>query len=91
MNNDDPYNKCLGRNSDDHCCYINGQVCSHLEENTEPGYRWSCRLRRELGSWDAVLSDPRYAPIKAAFAPHGYDCSTWPDRKCTTCGFDPSA
>ncbi len=52
--------KCLGRNKDNHCCYMNGQVCKFLEENSEPGYRWSCGLRRELGSWKAVLQDSRY-------------------------------
>lgn len=51
--------KCLGRNRE-HCCWVNGKPCRFLEENTEPGYRWSCGLRRELGSWDAVLADPRY-------------------------------
>lgn len=78
--------KCLGRNAADHCCYVEGRVCEFLEENSEPGFRWSCGLRRELGSWDAVLADPRYAPIKAAFAPYGYDCKTWPTKPCKTCG-----
>ena len=79
--------KCLGRNLDDHCCYLKGKVCQFLEENTEPGFRWSCGLRRELGSWDAVLADPRYQPIKEHFAPNGYDCKTWPGKfRCTTCG-----
>jgi len=52
--------KCLGRNLDDHCCWLNGKQCQFLEENTQEGYRWSCGLRRELGSWDAVLADKRY-------------------------------
>jgi hypothetical protein len=62
--------ECLGRNLDDHCCYLKGKVCQFLEENTEPGFRWSCGLRRELGSWDAVLADPRYQPIKEHFSLH---------------------
>ena len=52
--------RCLGRNSDNHCCYLSGKVCQFLEENTEPDFRWTCGLRRELGSWNAVLEDPRY-------------------------------
>lgn len=78
--------KCLGRNAADHCCYVEGRVCEFLEENSEPGFRWSCGLRRESGSWDAVLADPRYAPIQAAFAPYGYDCATFPIKPCKTCG-----
>ena len=52
--------KCYGRNAEDHCCYINGSPCKFLEENTEPGSRWTCGLRRELGSWQKVITDPRY-------------------------------
>jgi len=51
---------CKGRNNKDHCCYIAGKPCPFLERNTEKGFRWSCGLRRELGSWDAVIADPRY-------------------------------
>ena len=52
--------KCLGRNLNEHCCWINNKVCKFLEEYSEPGFRWSCGLRRELGSWDAVIEDKRY-------------------------------
>ena len=52
--------KCFGRNSPDHCCYIAGHLCPFLEENTERGQRWSCQLRRETGSWEAAIADPRY-------------------------------
>lgn len=70
---------CQGRNNDDHCCYVNGKPCPFLEENTEPGFRWTCGLRRELGSWDAVIADPRYVPIGEFFKPFGYNCKTWSD------------
>lgn len=50
---------CHG-NGVDHCCYLQGNVCPFLEENTIPGRRWVCGLLRELGSWDAVHADPRY-------------------------------
>jgi hypothetical protein len=80
--------RCLGRNSNSHCCYIDGKVCEFLEENSEPGFRWSCGLRRELGSWNAVLSDPRYKPIGEKLSKHGINCKDWPGPKdiCTVCG-----
>lgn len=71
---------CQGRNSDDHCCYINGERCIFLQENVEKGFRWTCGLRLQLGSWDAVIADPRYEPIKRFLAQFGYDCKTWSDK-----------
>jgi hypothetical protein len=82
---------CQGRNLDDHCCYIKGKVCQFLEENSEPGFRWSCGLRRELGDWDKVLADPRYKPIADSWAT-GVNCKDWPDGDdwnglgCSKCG-----
>lgn len=52
--------ECYGRNLSDHCCYIANKPCPFLEENSERGQRWSCQLRRETGSWDAAIADPRY-------------------------------
>lgn len=52
--------KCFGRKLHDHCCYIDGKPCPFLEENTEPGQHWSCHLRRETGSWEKAIADPRY-------------------------------
>jgi len=81
--------KCKGRNLDEHCCWISDKVCEFLEENTEPGFRWSCGLRRELGSWDAVLEDPRYPT--GSWAP-GVNCRDWPGGEgwngvgCSVCG-----
>jgi hypothetical protein len=56
---------CHG-NGPDHCCYVDGQVCRWLEENTEPDRRWTCGLRRRLGSWEAVHADPRYQEFPGA-------------------------
>lgn len=83
--------KCLGRNLDDHCCYINGKVCQFLEEGTEVGYKFSCGLRRELGSWDAVVKDARYVKhIAPVFEPDGVSCADWPNadkgQTCKQCG-----
>lgn len=82
--------RCLGRNSDTHCCWLSGKVCPFLEENTEPGFRWSCGLRRELGDWDAVLEDERYQqvvqPVWDAF-PISTNCRDYPDGvwECRQC------
>ena len=81
---------CTG-NSSDHCCYVQGQRCPHLEENTVPGRRWACGLRRELGDWEAVHNDPRYALIQAVWDAGtlaGYRCGEWPAKgfTCGTCG-----
>jgi len=78
--------KCKGRNLDEHCCWVAGKVCEFLEENTEEGFRWSCGLRRELGSWDTVLTDPRYQPLKIHFERNGYNCKTWSSERCGLCG-----
>lgn len=74
---------CLGRNNPDHCCYVNGKPCPFLEENSEEGSRWSCGLRRELGSWDAVIRDSRYAPIGKFFSQFSYkNCKNYQCKEC---------
>jgi hypothetical protein len=66
----------------DHCCYLEGQRCPFLEENTIPGRRWVCGLRRELSSWDAVHRDPRYLTVVKPVlkAKGGCDCGDFPQR-----------
>lgn len=82
---------CLGRNLPKTCCYIRGEPCRFLEENSEPGFRWSCGLFRELGDWDKVLDDPRYKEhVEGSWAP-GINCRDWPEgppehRGCNICG-----
>ena len=82
---------CLGT-KDDHCCYVNGKACCFLEENTVPGRRWACGLRRELGDWDLVIASDRY---QQAVAPYfgEMNCRDWPDATsgpnsfvCEHCG-----
>ncbi len=88
--------ECLGRNLDEHCCWLNGKLCEFLEEDSEPKFRWSCGLRRELGSWDAVLNDHRYNEVveprwqersKRLSRPMT-NCRDYPSDKesCTHCG-----
>ena len=79
--------QCFGRNNDDHCCYIKNEPCPFLEENVD-GNRWSCQLRRETGSWDAAILDPRYNTGEGSpghrFAQMPYkNCR---DYQCTKCG-----
>jgi hypothetical protein len=66
---------CHG-NGPDHCCYQEGRVCPFLEMNTEPGRRWTCGLRRTLGSWEAVHADPGYLEhVKPCWQANGVkDC-----------------
>ena len=80
---------CSG-NSDGHCCHLAGRVCSFLEEDTVPGRRWTCGLRRDLGSWSATHQDPRYlAEVKPVLDAKGLpDCGDWPrpGEICAECG-----
>lgn len=75
--------RCHG-NGPDHCCTIQGVTCPYLEEGTVKGRRWACGLLRELGSWEAVYTDPRYQASAAAayFADRhpGYGCGDWPQN-----------
>jgi hypothetical protein len=82
---------CSG-NGKDHCCYLQGKPCRYVEENTVPGRRWACGLRRRLGDWDAVLISSEYqANVAPKLAPYGYNCRDWPDfplgSRCSDCGF----
>jgi hypothetical protein len=61
----------------DHCCYVAGERCAYLVENVD-GRRWACGLMVELGSWDLVHADPRYAPIQAEWDKVGIEsCGAW--------------
>ena len=83
---------CNG-NRDDHCCWIKGNPCPHLEENTVKGRRWACGLYRKLQDWDAVLASQEYIiDVKPTFEPLGMNCRDWPDGTgtnsytCEECG-----
>lgn len=66
-----------GMPNGDHCCWVNGERCPHLVENVN-GRRYACGLRVELGSWEAVHADPRYAPIQAVWDEVGIEsCGAW--------------
>ena len=63
----------------DHCCYIHGQPCPHLQVDGPSGRRYACGLMVELGSWSAVHADARYlADVKPAWTAAGVvDCGPW--------------
>ena len=68
---------CTGRGQADggHCCWVRGTVCEFLIENHD-GRRFACGLMAELGDWDKVHADPRYAPMAINFADTGL-CGDW--------------
>lgn len=83
---------CLG-NREDHCCWIAGVACPHLEENTVEGRRWACGIYRKLQDWDAVIISKEYlADVAPTFEPLGMNCRDWPDGAdgnsytCDECG-----
>ena len=75
----------------DHCCWMAGKPCIHLEEDTVPGRKWACGLRRKYGDWDKVLSSEEYLlTVEPHFGPQGVNCRDWPDlaegQSCNECG-----
>jgi len=75
-------------NGKDHCCYIDGNVCRYMETDIG-GRKYSCRLRRELGSWAAVHNHDGYKRhVKPVLDRDGVGCGDWPPkgRRCAECG-----
>lgn len=75
----------------DHCCWINGKVCSYLTNSKEPGFNWACSLRTREGSWDKVYETPEYVTVvkpKLLEAGITVDCGDWPPKgtRCRDCG-----
>lgn len=76
---------CTGQGvSGTHCCWLGNQPCVFLVENVD-GRRYACGLRLELGSWPAVIRDPRYRPVgefwKSVGQPFDY-CMTFNPVLC---------
>ena len=79
---------CAG-NGDEHCCWVAGKPCPHLEENTVPGRRWACGLYRHYGDWTKVITSDAYCKdVAPTFDKAGINCRDWPTNKkwCNTCG-----
>jgi len=76
---------------DKHCCWIGASVCEHFNPDTQVDGKF-CSLRTELGSWELVHEDPRYAPQRAFFenfGPSGTSlCGDYPaeGETCGECG-----
>ena len=83
---------CSG-NGDDHCCYF-GEVCEHLEENTVEGRRWTCKLKRIYGTWEAVYMSSEWPGVaekaKAVGLREDFKCGDWPypSEECGACGIN---
>jgi len=86
-----------GKQPDKHCCWVQGKPCRYLKTTTqkvrkEEGFYWRCKLREELGSWEAVHACERYTTeIKPKWVETGVpDCGDWPKGNngfaCTVCG-----
>lgn len=82
-------NVCSG-NTEDHCCYLRGKPCPHLEQHTMPDRKWVCGLRRKLGDWDKVLESEEYlTDVAPVFEPLGINCRDWPEPTgCGNCNAD---
>lgn len=76
---------CTGRGdaSGDHCCWVGGRVCEFLVENQD-GRRFACGLMVELGDWDEVIADPRYAPLNIHWKGKR-KCNTWQPKIGVCC------
>lgn len=66
-----------GNAAGDHCCYVGGAPCPHLQVDGASGRRFACGLFVELGNWAAVHADARYA---ADVKPH------WDQSGVVGCG-----
>jgi hypothetical protein len=78
---------CTG-NGKEHCCWVKGQVCRYVEEDTVEGRRWACGLLVKYGSWAAVNESAEYAPVGAAWltvrAPFNW-CETYVPNATQCC------
>lgn len=79
--------------TEEHCCWLFGEVCQYLERNPEGSeYIWSCGLRKMANSWDEVYEMDQYKMnVKPKIEQMGYPdigCGDWPPagKKCNDCG-----
>lgn len=88
--------KC-GSNPEEHCCWLpNNQRCPYLRTTSqlvrrEEGVYWKCKLREELGSWEAVhVSAPYLKDVRPHFEEAGEaHCGDYPAKPghvCRICG-----
>ena len=72
-----------GNNLDgnEHCCYVDGQVCKFLETDAAPDRKYSCGIWRNLAAktpplgvkqvWDQVHDHDAYLEVRLAFQRSG--------------------
>ena len=78
---------CTGRGDSvgSHCCFVGGSVCEFLVDNGIPGdKRFRCGLMLELGDWDKVHADPRYAPLAIHWKGQSL-CGDWQPKVGVCC------
>lgn len=77
---------------EDHCCWLNGEICQYLVEIPEGEFRYRCGLHLKYGSWEDAYASPEYqrdvAPKMAEIGYGDIGCGDWPRKgqKCNTCG-----
>jgi hypothetical protein len=69
----------LGDEKGNHCCWLDGAVCPHLQVDGPSGRHYACGLYVELGDWAAVHTDARYlADVRPHWTATGtQDCGSW--------------
>lgn len=78
---------------DEHCCWVDGEVCPFFDATTKGPFWKRCTLRTELGDWELVHRDPRYTrAVKPVWKSQGIaDCGDWAPTvaaPCGSCGWD---
>lgn len=76
---DKPWNlECHG-NGEEHCCWVDGEVCRYLEVDTVPGRHWVCGVRRRYDTWEEAHQDPGYIEnVHSVWERTGTaDCGDW--------------
>ncbi len=74
---------------EEHCCWINGKQCPHLEHHPDWERKWNCHLLINNGSWEAVYKTAEWQrDVKPFCDKLGVRCGDWPPpgEVCATCG-----
>jgi hypothetical protein len=73
----------------EHCCWIDGKVCTYLEEHTVADRRWVCGLFRIHGAWSRVYQTAGYIrDVKPTMDRLGVGCGEWPAENVTCAACD---
>lgn len=74
------WNVCNGTGdaSGEPCCYVNGELCPHLQINGPSGRKYACGLFVKYGNWDLVHGSAEYNITPKP---------TWKEKGVVDCGF----